>query len=131
MATKVLEQLRTVAPPERKELTATGGPIRVSELISALSYALDLTEGRPMGHSVRACLIGMRLGAALGLSPAALADLYYTLLMKDAGCSSNSSRLYHILNDDDMWTIVVYLRHLPPAGSLGEPRTYSGDEYAK
>ena len=83
MATKVLEQLRTVAPPARKELTATGGSIRVSELISALSYALDLTEGRPMGHSVRACLIGMRLGAALGLSPAALADLYYTLLMKD------------------------------------------------
>lgn len=34
-----------------------------------------------------------------------------------------------ILGDDDMWAIVVYLRHLPPAGSLGEPRTYSGDEY--
>ena len=36
-----------------------------------------------------------------------------------------------ILGDDDMWTIVVYLRHLPPAGSLGEPRAYSGEEYAK
>lgn len=36
-----------------------------------------------------------------------------------------------ILSDRDMWTIVVYLRHLPPAGSLGEPRAYSGDEYAK
>ena len=36
-----------------------------------------------------------------------------------------------ILSDQDMWTIVVYLRHLPPAGSLGEPRAYSGDEYAK
>ena len=36
-----------------------------------------------------------------------------------------------ILNDDDMWTIVVYLRHLPPAGSLGEPRAYSGEEYGK
>jgi mono/diheme cytochrome c family protein len=36
-----------------------------------------------------------------------------------------------ILSDDDMWTIVVYLRHLPPAGSLGEPRAYSGEEYAK
>jgi mono/diheme cytochrome c family protein len=36
-----------------------------------------------------------------------------------------------ILSDDDIWTIVVYLRHLPPAGSLGEPRAYSGDEYAK
>lgn len=36
-----------------------------------------------------------------------------------------------ILNDEDIWTIVVYLRHLPPVGSLGEPRAYSGEEYAK
>jgi mono/diheme cytochrome c family protein len=33
-----------------------------------------------------------------------------------------------ILNDDEMWSIVVYLRHLPPVGSLGEPRVYSGEE---
>ena len=33
-----------------------------------------------------------------------------------------------ILNDDEIWSIVVYLRHLPPAGSLGEPRVYSGEE---
>src|ERR1019366_9552364 len=25
-----------------------------------------------------------------------------------------------ILNNDEMWSIVVFLRHLPPAGSLGE-----------
>ena len=33
-----------------------------------------------------------------------------------------------ILNDDEMWSIVVYLRHLPPAGRLGVPRVYSGEE---
>ena len=33
-----------------------------------------------------------------------------------------------ILNDDEMWSIVVFLRHLPPAGSLGEPHIYSGEE---
>lgn len=80
----------------------TGNSIRVSELISALSYALDLTEGRPMGHSVRACVIGMRIAEEIGLSTPSRADLYYTLLLKDAGCSSNSSRLYHILNADDL-----------------------------
>lgn len=36
-----------------------------------------------------------------------------------------------ILSDDDMWNIVLYLRHLPPAGSFGEPRAYTGDEYEK
>lgn len=31
-----------------------------------------------------------------------------------------------ILNDEELWAIVVYLRHLPPKGSLGEPATYGG-----
>jgi mono/diheme cytochrome c family protein len=30
-----------------------------------------------------------------------------------------------ILSDDEIWSIVVYLRHLPPPGSLGEPEMYS------
>jgi mono/diheme cytochrome c family protein len=30
-----------------------------------------------------------------------------------------------VLSDDEIWSIVVYLRHLPPAGSLGEPEMYS------
>jgi len=28
------------------------------------------------------------------------------------------------LSDDEIWSIVLYLRHLPPAGSLGEPEMY-------
>ena len=41
--------------------------VRVSQIISALSYALDLTEGRPMGHSVRSCILGMRLARHTGV----------------------------------------------------------------
>lgn len=29
------------------------------------------------------------------------------------------------LSDDEVWSIVVFLRHLPPAGSQGEPEMYS------
>ena len=29
------------------------------------------------------------------------------------------------LSDEEIWSIVVYLRNLPPAGSLGEPEMYS------
>jgi putative nucleotidyltransferase with HDIG domain len=76
--------------------------IRLSDIISALSYALDLTEGQPMGHSVRACMIGMRVAQQIGMSDGEQADLYYALLLKDAGCSSNASRLFHILNADDI-----------------------------
>ena len=32
-----------------------------------------------------------------------------------------------ILNDDEIWSIVLYIRHLPAEGSLGEPAVYSGD----
>ena len=35
-----------------------------------------------------------------------------------------------ILTESEMWEIVVYLRHLPQAGSLGEPAMYSGDDSA-
>jgi mono/diheme cytochrome c family protein len=31
-----------------------------------------------------------------------------------------------ILSDEEMWSIVEYLRHLPPGGSLGEPGVYTG-----
>jgi putative nucleotidyltransferase with HDIG domain len=76
--------------------------VSLSSVLSALSYALDLTEGQPMGHSVRTCMIGMRIAEQLGLSVAERGDLYYALLLKDAGCSSNASRLFHILNADEI-----------------------------
>jgi len=31
----------------------------------------------------------------------------------------------NILSEDEIWSIVLYLRHLPPSGSLGEPEMYS------
>ena len=30
-----------------------------------------------------------------------------------------------ILSDDEIWSIVFYLRHLPPAGSASEPEMYT------
>jgi hypothetical protein len=35
--------------------------VLLSEVIGALSYALDLTEGEPPGHAARSRMIGMRL----------------------------------------------------------------------
>jgi putative nucleotidyltransferase with HDIG domain len=97
------------APDRFSSLPFPGGPharpepsIRVSEILSALSYALDLTEGQPMGHSVRACIIGMRLAQQISLPATERGDLYYCLLLKDAGCSSNSSRLFHIVTADEI-----------------------------
>ncbi len=77
-------------------------PIRVSEVISSLSFALDLTEGQPPGHAVRTCVLGMRIAQEIGLPVEEQGDLYYALLMKDAGCSTNASRMFQILGTDDI-----------------------------
>lgn len=81
---------------------ATPASLRLSELISALSYALDITEGQPEGHCVRCCWIGMHIGRRIGLSDEALWGLYYTLLLKDLGCSSNAARICELYLTDDL-----------------------------
>lgn len=74
--------------------------VHVSEVLSALSFALDLSTGQPMGHSVRSCVIGMRLAKEIGIPQQAQADLYHALLMKDAGASSSASSLLQRLGAD-------------------------------
>ena len=32
----------------------------------------------------------------------------------------------NILHDEEIWQLVLYVRHLPPKGSLGEPQVYGG-----
>lgn len=81
---------------------ATPATLKLSELIGALSYALDITEGQPAGHCVRVCWIGMHIGRAAGMDDAALWELYYTLLLKDLGCSSNAARICELYLTDDL-----------------------------
>ncbi len=79
----------------------SGAPVGVSELVSALSYALDLAEGQPAGHSARTCLIGMRIGDALHVNPEVREALYYALLLKDAGSSANAGPIADLFGSDD------------------------------
>ena len=74
---------------------------RISEILSALSCALDITEGQAPGHAVRTCLIGMRLAERVGLPPEERGSLFYALLLKDLGCSSNAARLCSLFGADD------------------------------
>ncbi|HVY21240.1 MAG TPA: HD domain-containing phosphohydrolase [Bauldia sp.] len=86
--------MQTPAPDEEA--------LRLSELLSALSHALDLTEGQPQGHCVRCCWIGTAIGREIGLSEVELWELYYTLLLKDVGCSSNAARISALYKTDDL-----------------------------
>lgn len=75
--------------------------LRLAEVIAALTYALDLTEGQRPGHTLRTALIAMRLGRELGLDADTLGALYYASLLKDAGCSSNAARMAALFGSDD------------------------------
>lgn len=77
-------------------------PIPLSETLSALTFALDLAEGQPMGHALRSTLIGMALGDRIGLPEAERADLYFALLLKDIGCSGNAAVVHEVFGSSDL-----------------------------
>ena len=76
--------------------------VPLSELMLALTTALDMTEGQPPEHCIRSCWIGMHIGQHLGLKPEQLHDLFFTLLLKDAGCSSNAARICELYLTNDL-----------------------------
>jgi putative nucleotidyltransferase with HDIG domain len=44
----------------------------------------------------------MRIAEEIGLSRALRCDLFYATLLKDAGCSTNASKMFHALGSDDI-----------------------------
>ena len=75
--------------------------VRLSEVLAALSHALDITEGQPRGHAERTCLISMRVARRLGLDESTQSSLFHAALLKDAGCSSNAAKVAALYGTDD------------------------------
>lgn len=101
MATRIDAEHRHRASREKSPV-GPSGLFFLSEVTGALSHALDLTEGQPVGHSQRSCMIAMEVAAVLQLEPAARQDLYYAMLLKDAGCSTTAARICEIFGADDI-----------------------------
>src|SRR3954452_22773103 len=57
--------------------------LRLSEVVGALSHALDVTHGQPDGHAARSCLLGMRIAEEIGIRSHDRSALFYALLLKD------------------------------------------------
>ena len=118
--TKNETRMQQTSSSFRPDLQGSDGSISLSEIISALSYALDLTEGAVQGHALRSCLLGMRIAAEAELPSDHASSLYFALLLKDIGCSSNASRMCEIVGEDD--SAVRYRRWMNPQRSkLGLP----------
>ena len=76
--------------------------LRISELLAALSHALDLTEGQPVGHAERTCLIALRVADGLDLGDEDRHALVMASLLKDVGCSSSAARMCRLFGTDDI-----------------------------
>lgn len=98
MASAVAGQILEFRRPAPRKSEAH---VSLAEILSALSFALDLTEGALPGHALRSCLLGMRLATEFGIPSQRMVTLYYSLLLKDVGCSSNAARLCEIIGGGD------------------------------
>ncbi len=119
---KAAEPAHRVGRPGALRSIGSAGKVAItfSEILSALSFAIDLTENTVPGHALRSCLLGMRLGQALGLSAKELEPLYYALLLKDIGGSTNTSRLEQMTRRDerpDPYGAATDLRKTPSWGT--------------
>lgn len=102
MTSNAAEADRATATEALADRESQLGSVRLGSVVGALSKALDLSTGQPMGHSIRTCLIGMNIAREIGLSERDQQDLFYALLLKDCGCSGNASKTYHALGSDDL-----------------------------
>src|SRR5688572_21868721 len=64
----------------------------MGELLGAFAYASDLAFGLHLEDSLRSCFVTMRIAEHLGLSEDERLNVYYTALLKDAGCNLMDQR---------------------------------------
>jgi HD-GYP domain-containing protein (c-di-GMP phosphodiesterase class II) len=100
------------APHSAAAATLPGGaeqPIRLAEVVAALSIATDLGTGQPLEHAMRTAVLAVRLGELAGASPEELADTYYVALLHASGCTSNGHEAAQLFGDDIAHRAAFYL----------------------
>src|SRR5439155_9855138 len=75
-------------------------PVRLAELMSALSMATDLAMGQPMEQAMASCIVAVRFGERAGLDRAQLRDTYYQALLRYIGCNADAAWLASIVGDE-------------------------------
>ena len=70
--------------------------IKLGQLLSSLSYALDIAENRYFGHSRRTAYIAYCIADELGLKEEDIIDVYYSALIHDIGMAGQMAK-YSVL----------------------------------
>lgn len=77
-----------------------GAPVRLAEIVAALSLGIDLGFGQPMEHVLRQCLIALRIAEQIELGDEARAAVYYSALLVNVGCHSDAHEQAKWFSDD-------------------------------
>jgi HD-GYP domain-containing protein (c-di-GMP phosphodiesterase class II) len=84
----------------RTKLAAMNRPVRVVELLAALSLATDLGTGQPMEHGLRTCVLAGRAGEKLGLDATQRSDVRHVTLLRFLGCTADASDTAAVVGDE-------------------------------
>jgi HD-GYP domain-containing protein (c-di-GMP phosphodiesterase class II) len=76
--------------------------VRVAGVVAALSVTSDLTRGHPLGEAMRACLVATELARRSGLSTPRQSEVFYSTLMRFAGCAATSHEAAASFGGDDI-----------------------------
>jgi HD-GYP domain-containing protein (c-di-GMP phosphodiesterase class II) len=102
--------METMDPPASAGRSfRTEQPVRLAEVVGALSIATDLGTGQPLEHAMRTAVLAVRLGELAGASPQELADTYYVALLHASGCTSNGHEAAQLFGDDIAHRAAFYL----------------------
>lgn len=98
--------------------SAASGPLRLADLVAALSLATDLGTGQPLEHALRTCLLSLELAWRSGVGADRLSEVYYLALLRFVGCTADAAETAATMGGDD----IGFIATMSPAfmGSPGD-----------
>lgn len=96
--------------------TASPAPLRLAQLIAALSIATDLGTGQSIEHALRTCLLAQELARRSGVAVDRLAEVYYLALLRFVGCTADAAETARQVGGDD----IGFIAGMAP-GFMGGP----------
>lgn len=105
-------------------------PVRLTEILAALSLATDLATGAPPDKALRVCLAACALGEALELDRDDQADLHQAALLRAIGCTAHAAENADAFDDDLALQRDMHALDVADPASIGSFGAWAGEERA-
>lgn len=79
-----------------------GQPLRLADLLAALSVATDLGMGQSPEKAIRSCLVGTGLARAMDLPTHQVRDVYLATLLRHLGCTATAHEEAYWFGGDEL-----------------------------